>query len=293
MNPTHARAVLLGMWGLTACSAPLQTRGDLPEDGEVLHLDWSLGQEFHVASAVRHTAMGGGASLPSLDDHAPGMPSVESWSSEAVWTVQVVEHDIIPDADDVLYEYAVDEAGRVVPLSVLRAEVDGTLNGDAALLELEPVVYLVFRTDRERLAGVVEFTTVDGERLSRALSTHDLDRSVGTLTQAHLAALPTYLAPWGTRWGDGERLLEDGSVTLSERVDDGVTNVFFEDGFGGGVVAMQYEAGQPWPVWRWGWRPPRADKAEDQEAANQEESTIQEGRRCASRERGAEPASKV
>ncbi|HCH65975.1 MAG TPA: hypothetical protein DFR83_24450, partial [Deltaproteobacteria bacterium] len=59
----------------------------------------------------------------------------------------------------------------------------------------------------------------------------------------------TYLAPWGTRWGDGERVLEDGSLTLTERVDDGLTDVFFEDDFGGGIVALRYEAGQPWPVW--------------------------------------------
>ena len=234
---------------LAACSAPLPTEKPLPSDGEVLHLDWSLGQKFHLASSVRNTAVGGGAVGTPLETGLDTAPTSESWSPEAVWTIQVVEHDYIPDADDVLYDFAFDAAGRSVPLSVLRAEVDRTLNGDASLQELDPVVYLVFRTDRERLAGVVEFTTVDGERRSRALSSRDLNRSTGTLTQAHLAALPTYLAPWGVRWGDGERVLEDGSLALTERVDDGLTDVFFEDSFGGGVVALRYEAGQPWPVW--------------------------------------------
>ena len=245
------RSILLPIASVTlaACGAPLDKARPMPVDGEVLHLDWSLGQEFHLASTVRHTAVGGGSVGAPLEVDLELAPSPEAWSTEAVWSVQVVEHDTIPDADDVLYDYAFDAAGRAVPLSVLRAEVDSTLNGDAELLELNPVVYLVFRSDSDRLAGIVEFTTVDGERRSRALSSHDLNRSTGTLTQAHLAALPTYLAPWGSRWGDGERVLEDGSRALTERIEDGVTDVFFDDGFGGGGVALRYEAGQPWPVW--------------------------------------------
>ena len=60
---------------LVACGAPLKTDSALPADGEVLHLDWQLGQKFHLASTVRHTAVGGGAVGGDLEVGLDASPS--------------------------------------------------------------------------------------------------------------------------------------------------------------------------------------------------------------------------
>ena len=65
------------------------------------------------------------------------------------------------------------------------------------MLEADPVVYLVFRSKRNRLAGIVTFMNVDGERTEQAFSSEDLDKSWSSLSQANLSLAPSYLAPFG------------------------------------------------------------------------------------------------
>jgi hypothetical protein len=107
---------------------------------------------------------------------------------------------------------------------------------------------MVFREDRDRMAGLISFVNVDGERAETAYSTTELDRSWSTLSQSMMTKAPTYLAPFSSKWGDDERTLENGSSVTSDRVTDGVADIFYDDEMGGGMVVSRYEAGQPWPT---------------------------------------------
>ena len=164
-----------------------------------------------------------------------------------VWTYQVVEAGFIPEESDELYRFARTRNG-VASLAVLRAHGDVSLKDDPEILETDPVVYLVFREDRDRLAGIVSFSNSDGDRVERAWSTSELGRAWSVLSQSQLAGAPTYLAPYSATWGDGERLLENGSTVYTEKMDSGVADIFFDDELSEGMVITRYEFGQPWPT---------------------------------------------
>ncbi|MCP4806275.1 MAG: hypothetical protein GY884_13105, partial [Proteobacteria bacterium] len=112
----------------------------------------------------------------------------------------------------------------------------------------DPVVYLVFREDRDRLAGLVTFVNVDGTRQEIAYSLGNTDTSYNALSQSQLTMAPAFLAPFGARWSDVQLTLENGSL-LETVSGDGYTDALFEDELGGGLVATRYEDGQPWPTW--------------------------------------------
>ena len=164
----------------------------------------------------------------------------ERWTEETIWTYKVVDADLIPDKEDTLHEYAVNGAGNVVPLSVIKVSIDPTLNDDPQLLELDPVIYLVFRQQRNRLAGIIEFTNVDGERTERAYSTKQLSRSTTPLSQSRLSMAPTYLSPFGARWSGGERTLENGKTIAVHEINPGMVDVQFEDMMGGDAIKTRY-----------------------------------------------------
>ena len=113
----------------------------------------------------------------------------------------------------------------------------------------DPVVYMVFREDRDRMVGLVTFVNVDGDRQERAYSASELERSWSTLSQSMLTKAPTYLAPYSARWGNDSRKLENGSEITSVKVDDETTDVYYADEMGGSMVISRYESGQPWPTW--------------------------------------------
>ena len=201
---------------------------------------------FYVGATYRETSNKGVNNVMSLE--APVTPEFdENWSTEAIWTYQVVETGLVPDATDPLYEYAVFD-GEVKSLSVLRAYIDASLNTDDALIENDPVVYMVFREDRDRLAAIISFTDNDGERVERAWSTHELDASYGTLSQSMLTDAPTYLAPFATTYTDDLVVLENGDALYTTVVADGVVDAQFTDELGGDLVTTRYEVGQPWPT---------------------------------------------
>ncbi len=228
----------------TAPTVPME-----PAPGSSVQLAWTAGQTFHVASTDALMALAAPADAIALDGDMPEAPDSATWTPEHVWTYQVVEADLVPTPDDALHPFSVDAAGRAVPLTVLRASLDPALNPPGALLASDPVVYLVFRAERNRLAGVVQFTTDGGARREQSWSASRLDGAVGLLTQSHMALAPTYLAPTSARWIDDEHALEDGSLVTSVRVEDDVVDVFFDDELGGQLVTARYEAGEPWPTW--------------------------------------------
>ena len=224
------------------------------QDGDPIRLEWSEGETFHVAAAYRRTAVMTEETHTSLEDLADGIwddstPVGEQWTDELVWTYQVVESDFKPGKSDELYEYSVTATGARTTLAVIKVSVDETLNDDPELLESDPVVYLVFREDRDRLAGIITYTNVDDERVEHAYSSNELGRSWSTLSQATLSKVPTYLAPFSATWGSSERTLEDGSLVTSVKSEYGVVDTIFDDEMDGTLVASRYEVDQPWPTW--------------------------------------------
>lgn len=224
---------------LAACS---------PEAGVVdrVAFDWNEGETFYVGASYRvanvRTEEG---TFASLDGSAT--PSFgENWSKQVVWAYQVVDSGLVPSSGDELYDYAVRSDGSIAPLAVVRAYVDRVHNDPNELSEVDPVVYLVFREDRDRLAAIIQFTNVEGERVERAWSTQELGRSWSALSQSMLTAAPTYLAPFATPFDDGELMLENGSFVSTRAESDDVVNATFNDEIGGGLVSARFERGMPW-----------------------------------------------
>jgi competence ComEA-like helix-hairpin-helix protein len=223
----------------------------LPVDGDAVTMDWDKGETFHLAASYRRTNAKTEEAAVSLDDVSAGIavPTFgEDWSSDVIWTYQVVESGFVPSPDDELYRFA-ETSNGVEALAVIKARLDGSLNSDAVMLETDPVVYMVFREGRDRMVGLISFVNVDGVREESAYGASELERSWSTLSQSMLTDAPTYLAPFSARWGDDERTLENGSAVTSVKVDDSTTDVFYADEMGGGTVVSRYEAGQPWPTW--------------------------------------------
>jgi comEA protein len=214
--------------------------------GNTLDLDWEAGQTFHVAAAYKTTNVRTEESPGSLDGSRETTFG-ESWSDELIWTYQVVESGLVPEQGDELFAYAETRNG-VASLAVVRAYLDDTLNDDPNMLEADPVVYLVFREDRDRLAAVISFVNVDGERVESAVSSTDLDKSWGALSQSMLTHAPTYLAPAAAGWTEKSVVLEDGSVLDVEDNGDGSVNTYFDDAIDGELVVATYEEGAPWPT---------------------------------------------
>ncbi len=226
---------------LSACS---------PDDAasDRVGLDWNLGDTFHVGASYRVANVRNAERAPASLDVDTDPVIGEHWSDEVIWAYQVVETGLVPSSSDELYEYAVREDGSVAPIAVVRAWVDRGLNADNDLSAVDPVVYMVFREDRDRLAALIQYTTVDGVRTERAWSSHELGRSWSALSQSMLTAAPTYLAPFATPVDDAEVEVENGSVLETTWIEDGVVEAEFDDELGGGRVATRYAAGMPWPV---------------------------------------------
>ena len=182
-----------------------------------------------------------GEELPAQGEH---------WTDEVIWTYQVVETGLIPDANDPLYEYAQGRKNRAHSLSVIRAHVDPSLNGSVTEISGDaPVLYLVFREDRGRLAAIISFSDKDGHRTEKAWRTRELQRSWSVLSQSMMTPLPTYLPPHGVRLENRVRRLENGSVMHTTVAGEDAVEVTFSDEFGGGNVAMHIDFDAPWPTW--------------------------------------------
>jgi competence ComEA-like helix-hairpin-helix protein len=216
---------------------------------DAVQLEWRAGDTWHLATSHRIANSGTAGRPMDFENPTVARLDAEHWSEDVVWSYQVVEQGLIPTIDDTLYDFAVTVDGGVASLAVIRAFVDPTLNDDEGLLETDPVVYLVFREDRDRMAGLVTFSNVGGKRTERAYTSGQLDRSWSSLSQSNLAMAPTYLAPFGFTSRSEERMTETGSWIATEPVDGEGVDVVFSDEFGGGTVALRYQEGAPWPTW--------------------------------------------
>ncbi len=236
------RTLVLTLSFLAACNNGVD---GMPEDN--ITLDWAEGDEFHVATEYRAVANRTENTAVSLDGDSITLPVDENWSGEVVWTFQTIEEEVVPVPSDQLYDYAVKADGSIAAITVLRAYVDGSLNEDPELLESDPVVYMVFHSDRDRLAAIVSYSNVDGERLEQAFSTKEMGTSYSALSQSMITAAPTYLAPFSAGYRDEVKTLENGSTFVSDVVDDGMVTVSYDDEMGGDLVFSTYEDGAPWP----------------------------------------------
>jgi competence ComEA-like helix-hairpin-helix protein len=236
--------------GLSGCATEEEVAKTSAEDGTNITLDWQQGETFYLATSYRVVGAKTSEIPVDFDDAFNGVADPEfgeHWSDDVVWTYQVVESGLVPSPDDELYRFAETRRG-VESLAVIKASIDYSLNTDAEILEADPVIYMVFREKRDRMAGLISFVNVDGERIESAYSTTKLDRSWSTLSQSMMTKAPSYLAPFSAKWGDAEGMLENGSIVTSDRVDDGVTDIFYDEEMGGGTVVSRYEDGAPWPT---------------------------------------------
>jgi competence ComEA-like helix-hairpin-helix protein len=225
---------------LAACGGP---------DAETpIELNWEHGQTFYLGASYRAGEVMDETPAVSLD----GTDAVhfgETWSSEIIWTYQVVESGLIPASSDELYGFALTATGKVAPLTVIKAFVDSSMNTDPDILTVDPVIYLVFREDRDRLAAIVSFSyDNNGNRVEEAWSASQLGRSYSTLSQTQLTKAPALLAPFGSTWGDDERMLENGSFVSTFSVNRNETDVVYEDELGGDLITSRYTYGEPWPT---------------------------------------------
>ena len=247
------RSRILLLLLLTACGgAPTPDDDhDAGDSADLITLEWSEGDRFHVAARYREGAVMAEERAVTLAtaEAASGDVFSEHWTEEVVWTYQVVEAGFVPDVDDELHEYALTGAGEVTSLAVVKVTADPALNADPEVLEANPTTYLVFREDIDRMVGLIQFTSIGGDRIEQAWSAGERGRSWSVLSQGNLVKAPTYLAPWSATWQAGERRLEAGRFVETVDADDGAVDVFYSDELDGGLVGSRYEPGQPWPTW--------------------------------------------
>jgi competence protein ComEA len=232
---------LLPLALLAACSAESAST-------DAIRLDWRLGDEFHLATSRREAAAKSPHHAVALDAPFSGAPLGDAWTPEAVWRWQVIEEAMTPTDGDELLPFATDRQGRVHPLDVIKVSLNRAATADAGLLESDPVVYLVFRADRDRLAAMVSFTNQGGRRVQRALSSGQLDRSWSALTQSDLSDVPALLAPFSARFEEESLVLENGSTLSTHLLDDDTVEATYADELGGGTITSTYERGTPWPT---------------------------------------------
>jgi competence ComEA-like helix-hairpin-helix protein len=248
IHTTLTTAALLA--ALSGCATEAEVAKTSGQDGTNVTLDWEKGQTFYLAASYRRTNVKTAEIAVDLYDAFDGVATPEfgeDWSEEVIWTYQVVESGLVPSPDDELYRFAETRKG-VASLAVIKVSLDFSLNNDPALLEADPVIYMVFREDRDRMAGLISFVNQNGKRIESAYAASQLDRSWSTLSQSMLTKAPTYLAPYSAKYGNGERTLENGANVSSYKVADGVADVVFGDVMGGEEVVTRYQAGAPWPI---------------------------------------------
>lgn len=235
--------VLLCLSSLSACS------NVYPGTEDHIRLDWQEGDTFYVG--VRELQGADKGEISAVDLEGNGVVDIGAhWGDEVVWTYQVVETGLLPQPGDELYPLARRTLGEATELTVIRATVEASQNDDVSLLDADPVVYLVFQEDRDRLMGIASFWNDGDERLSqRSYASRQSGQSRAVLSQSRLALAPSYLAPFSARWTAGERTLEDGSLLTMVSAGEDAVDVFYEDAMSGELVVSRYAQGQPWPVW--------------------------------------------
>ncbi len=217
-------------------------------ESDAVRPSWTEGQEF-VVETTRRVSTAATEVQPTVDLEtgvASGDPLGERWTDPAYWTYHVIHAGYEPPRGDELRRYH-DLDGRPSTLTVIRAHLSPTMNWGHELLASDPKVYLVIREDRDRLAAVVSFYTMNGVRMREAYDLPTTARATNLLSQSDLVSAPTYLPPFPLLDRDGVRTMENGHDVFVTTRDDGSVDVVFDDEVDGNLVHQRWERGAPFP----------------------------------------------
>ena len=212
---------------------------------------WFQNQEFHLETRYQSigikTDRGDASADPASDNLGDTVDLGDQWGDSVYWRYQVIRSGFVPDESDDFHEYAV-KGGTESALTVIKASLDPSLNIDSELSDVDPKIYLVIREDRLRMAGLVYFYSVNGERLSQAVTVddEDMNRSSSLLSQSNLAVIPHFIPPFPIAPENREMVLENGElVSFTNATETGV-DVVYENAIDSTVIAETWEDGQPW-----------------------------------------------
>jgi len=231
---------------LSACDGGVDTV-------ESIRPGWSANQEFHLETRYNKIPMrtdrgdAGHDPAPDAVNADATMDLDDSWSEAIYWRYQVIRTNYSPSEGEDLFEYA-EKGGEFSPLTVIKASLDPELNLEHELIDADPKVYMVIREDRLRLAGMVSFYTLNGERIEEAITVDDaeMNRSFSRLSQTNLAMVPHFIPPFPLASVDRDLVLEDGQeVTFTNATGTGV-DVVYENAMDDTYIAETWEEGQPW-----------------------------------------------
>lgn len=237
-------ALVFATTALAACEAD-------PEFVESIRPGWVANQEFHLETKYNKVPMrterGDRGHDVAADAGFATLDLDDAWSEPIYWRYQVIRTGYTPSEGEDLYEYAV-KGGDESPLTVIKASLDPELNLEHELTETDPKVYMVIREDRLRLAGLVTFHTLNGERVEEAITVDDeeINRSFSRLSQTNLSLVPTFIPPFPLASMERELTLEDGQVVTFTNADGAGVDVVYENAMDDTLIAERWEEGQPW-----------------------------------------------
>ncbi len=232
---------LSGLWG---CAEP-----DYSDYS--LRPGWYPNQEFHLETRYRtmapRTERGDATADPAADDLSETVDLADDLSAPVYWRYQVIRSGFEPEAGDDFEEFAT-KGGTSSPLTVIKASLDPAMNVGSELTHADPKVYLVIREDRLRMAGLVYFYTLEGERLSEAVTVddEDMNRSFSLLSQSRLSVIPHFIPPFPIAPEDREMTLENGERVSFSNSTEASVDVVYENAIDTTLIAETWVEGQPW-----------------------------------------------
>ncbi len=231
-------------FGMTGCAEDLESNSLRP--------GWYPNQEFHLETSYQKVGMrterGDTAADPAADALGDTMDLSDQWSEPVYWRYQVIDQGLRPAEGEDFYEYAT-KGGTESALTIIKASLDATLNIGTELVEADPKIYMVIREDRLRLAGLVIFRTLNGERESFAITVddEDMNRAYSRLSQSNLSIIPHFIPPFPISADvDGDSVLEDGQVVSFSNATGTSVDVVYDNSMDDTVIAETWEDGQPW-----------------------------------------------
>jgi competence ComEA-like helix-hairpin-helix protein len=240
-------ALAFGFGMLAACES-----GD-EENVAAITPAWTANQEFHIEAryqkvSMRTTTGDMGADLEDTGSEAATGYLDDQWTEPVYWRYQVLHTNLVPAEGEDFYEYSI-KGGTGSPLTVIKASLNYDLSADSEFADADPKVYMVIREDRLRIAGLVTFYTINGERLSEALTVGDdsINRSYNLLSQSNLSVIPHFIPPFPIRAENVPSFsLENGEVVSFGNATTSSVDVVYENSMDDSLIAETWENGQPW-----------------------------------------------
>jgi len=212
---------------------------------------WYPNQEFHLETRYRSmapmTERGDTTADPAADDLSDTVDLSDDFGESVYWRYQVIRNGFVPEAGDDFEEFA-SKGGKQSPLTVIKASLDPAMNVDNELATADPKIYLVIREDRLRLAGLVYFYTLEGERLSEAVTVDDddMNKSHSLLSQSRLSVIPHFIPPFPIAPENREMTLENGERVSFTNSTESSVDVVYENAIDTTLIAETWVEGQPW-----------------------------------------------